>query len=165
MNTATQAAPHTADNRLDVQPLYVALAEMRESLAQTAPGSLELYNMFEPWVLAWAGNPKAMTSRAWLAGRWKCYIFWRVDEILTRMQAHYRTPRSAASLHLRDGFAQLRDLARAFGAHFSTKYPLLTMATRALGSLTFYVFLGALFLACQVIGLDLGDRLQAFWKG
>lgn len=163
MNTQAQVASHSADTLPDVQPLHAALADLREDLQRRSPGSLQLFDMFAPRLLAWANNPNALTSRVWLDARWKAFFFQRVAQLSADLNVSDANPKSAGSLTGAQFRAQLRELLRAYVKHVAGRHPLLAKTVSALGSLGFYVFLGALFMACQVMGLDLGDRLQAFW--
>ena len=156
-------ASHSADTLPDVQPLHAALADLREDLQRRSPGSLQLFDMFAPRLLAWANNPNALTSRAWLDARWKAFFFQRVAQLSADFTMSDTKHQAASALSGTEYRAQLRDLLRAYLAHVVGRHPLLAKTVSALGSLGFYVFLGALFMACQVMGLDLGDRLQAFW--
>jgi len=115
----------------DVQPLHLALAEMRDDLSRTSPDSLKLFNTFESWVLAWAANPNALTNRVWLADRWKCYFGRRWDEIFSDMQSRVQKRHSLAGVDFKASLAESRDLLRAFVQHLGAKHPLVSSLVRS----------------------------------
>lgn len=116
----------------NVKPLRTALNEMRESLLLTSPGSCKLFDSFEPWVLAWAANPDALTDGEWLAERWRSFFWRRWSEIFDDLQSRLARRGTLIGIGFNDGLVEAIGLLRAFTAHMASRHRTIAVVARAM---------------------------------